>query len=263
MSTENQIPPDDNVLEDSFNLDGVSLADIWLEHIHKTYDEIAEERNLQIEPITAFAPPRTDALLSISDRWYDHDRGIWILPETYHPAFALGVETADEVIETAITHHRKLRSLGMKLVGHMFEAINKDDTRFISHPQYKTIIAAGKYATRRRPSDVPQSDDDWLAARKLSSDFIEELELTDADLRESLLKPTEAYYDWCEDSDQAYVICGLDDFSSYVYHPADSAIVFEKISSKMGSVEEGNLYFARKRHDHFINQVLRSSGASA
>jgi hypothetical protein len=182
-----------------------------------------------------------------ADKIFVAEYGVYVSPETFHQAFDLDKATPEAVITTAERHYKQLRDIGIKVVGHAFEPIN-DTEHFALHPKYPTILAGAKYIHSARPTDRPKDSQD--IGGSLTSHEIGTL-----DIDKILLEPLREYFEWCQKSNQEYVLSQLNYLSSYIYHVSTGSTGLQSIESSLGSVEHGSLRTQLQDFEDFARQL--------
>ena len=240
MAIENRIPADDRVFDDNFDfLEGASLADLYVADLQGGNDA------------AELSAPRPYPIWRSRYKAYAWDYGIEITPETYHPAVDLDNLSGAEIGEMAHDHYKKMRELGLKVVGHMFEPIDEKSEMYELHPKYPTILVAKKYPTQRRATDRPDGmPENAIKGYNFSDivggriDFLAEfgeLNLSADDYDEMAVKPLDAYISWCKESDQPYMHTSAISLPAYFYHMPQRSLLLQEISTMMGKTNyEGN-----------------------
>lgn len=246
MAIENKIPQEDQLFDDTFALDA-PLSEIYL--------DVLRRAPFHDEPI-----PEPWPVYAADEKVYAPEYGISIKPDTFHQAADFG-DTPQDMIETANAHYQQLRQIGMKVVGHTFEAIEKDTDDFQTHGQYPTILVGAKYLSRSRQNDQPVKYGDD-AGGPFSDVMIDALGLTGDKLEEILINPIRQYLEWCKETNQPYVLTNLSALFSYVYQARQQTLGLQEVTSRMGRVHfdgnwapVGNLWSATRSFEHFVKDV--------
>jgi hypothetical protein len=227
--------PNETLFEDSFPFGPDALPEMYLEQLQESVPD-------------GHDASRRYHLYATSKQMFLRKHGLLITPETFHQAVDVDEATPEDLIETAGAHYKRIRQMGIKVVGHMFGVIDPNSEKYISHAYYPTILTGAKLL-------LPDSE---TGTKKLGPNIggtlndttIEKYKIADR-LQKKLLEPIKAYYDWCQTTNQPYVLQQLNYLHSYVYFAPTQTIGLQAIETSMGSAELGNLDTRRRDFDNF------------
>jgi hypothetical protein len=227
------------LFDDSFLFRPQDLSKLYLEHLQDQEPDGHDDAG-RYHPY------------ALSNKSFLRDVEVSVYPETFHQAVDMEEASAEAIIETAKLHYQQIRQLGMKVVGHLFGVVEHDSDHFVSHSYYPTILSGAKYL--RPYTDASRKMLDLEIGGTLNEHTIEKHNLSNKLLRQ-LLEPVQAYYNWCQSSNQPYVLSQLNYLHSFVYFAPTKTIGLQTVETRMGSVELGNLDARRRDFKHFAKSI--------
>lgn len=236
--------PDAYLFEDIFPADMPTLTDLLANTMHST----GWPNDVEVP------------VYRLSGQYYP-GHSMTVEPQTYHQMIGQGGSAA-EIVTTAISHHQKLRELGMTVVGHQFEIVRTDDTRFATIKDHPTVIAGAKLAhlpPQKGPTKAPAASTRLVGINK---ELLDDIKMDQHAFVAAIVNPLEAYLQWCGDDGQEYVLSELTNTLHYFHHTKTGRIALQRVSSSLGSIELGNLEF-RKKDLELFKAHLRKQGILA